>query len=356
MSTTLVISDCAAGAAEWDCFAQRCGASFRCAHKALALWQLDHHLPYRLRLLEIHALRGGERRKVGQCAVGIGLRQRVFADSLQLLPEERGLWPQAMQAVLGRLGPGEYRYGSQWSLEAPREAELADIPGISVTAVEPITVHAVPFREWGSWEDYLRGLSNNARRNARRAQEQFADLSVETRRGWETLRRWGALQGLKSMLAERKQLDFRLPRQFLRFAMRLVAMRENNFIAVARGGGQDMAAFAGIDFGPNTYFLDSGARDTRNGTAWHLMLAMLRRAYGRAPEGHFVMGAQYARDPVDEGLHFSRRQCRAAFLPTSEVSFRYDGTPPGRVVPLQPQRAAPALPVAAEELVAARAG
>ncbi|WP_146201804.1 GNAT family N-acetyltransferase [Teichococcus aestuarii] len=356
MSTNLVISDCAAGVAEWDRFAQRCGASFRCAHGALALWQLDHHLPYRLRLLEIHAVRGGERRKIGQCAVGISLRRRVFADSLQLLPEEQQLWPEAMQAVLGRLGAGEYHYGSQWSLEAPREADLAAIPGVTVTAVEPITVHAVSFREWGSWEAYLRGLSSNARRNAKRAQEQFADLAVEIRQGRETLRRWPALQALKSMLAERKQLDFRLARHFLRFAMRLMALRQNNFLAVARGGGEDMAAFAGIDFGPNTYFLESGARDTRNGTGWHLMLTMLQRAYGRAPGGYFVMGAQYARDPADEGLHFSRRQCRAAFLPTSEVSFRYVAVMPSNVVPLQPLRADPVLPVEAEALIAARTG
>ncbi|MFC7609926.1 GNAT family N-acetyltransferase [Teichococcus aestuarii] len=228
-------------------------------------------------------MRGGERRKIGQCAVGISLRRRVFADSLQLLPEEQQLWSEAMQAVLGRLGAGEYHYGSQWSLEAPREADLAAIPGVTVTAVEPITVHAVSFREWSSWEAYLRGLSSNARRNAKRAQEQFADLAVEIRQGRETLRRWPALQALKSMLAERKQLDFRQARHFLRFAMRLMALRQNNFLAVARGGGEDMAAFAGIDFGPNTYFLESGARDTRNGTGWHLMLTMLQRAYGRAP-------------------------------------------------------------------------
>lgn len=355
MSTNLIISNYAGGVAEWDCFAQRCGASFRCAHRALGLWQLDHHLPHRLRLLEILAVSNGERRKIGQCAVGISLRRRVFADSLQLLPQESGLWPEAMQAVLGLLGAGEYHYGSQWSLEAPREADLARLPGVSVTAAEAITVHAVSFREWGSWETYLRGLSNNARRNAKRAQEQFADLSVEIGQGRETLRRWPALQALKSMLAERKHLDVRLIRQFLRFAMRLVALRQNNFIAVARGGGQDMAAFAGIDFGPNTYFLESGARDTRNGTGWHLMLTMLQRAYSRAPEGYFVMGAQYARDPADEGLHFSRRQCRASFLPTSEVSFHYDGTPPNSMIPLQPQRAQPAPPMEAEELIAARA-
>lgn len=353
MSTYLSISERNVDVAEWDRFAARCGASFRCARRALALWQLDQHLPYRIRLFEIHDLRGGQRHKIGQCAVGIGLKQRIFADSLQLLPEERALWPQAMQAVLQALGPGLYRYGSQWSLEAPREADLASLPGIQVEAVEAITVHAVSFQDWASWEAYTRGLSNNARRNAKRGQEQFPDLTVEVRQGRETLRSWPALQALKAMLAERKSLDFRMPRHFLRFLMRLLALGKGNFTAVARGGGQDMAAFAGIDFGPNTYFLESGARDTRNGTGWHLMLTMLKRAYNRAPTGHFVMGAQFASQPCDEGLTFSRRQCRASFLPTSEVVFRYDPAAISNVVPwVAPQPAA--APAPADELLAAR--
>lgn len=339
---------------DWDRFAAACGASFRCARRALSLWQFDHHLLHRVKRLELFARVEGERRKIGQCALGLGRRRRVFADSLQLLPEHRGLWGEAMQAVLRHLGPGEYHYGSQWNLEAPREEALGLLPGVRVLKVEAITLDVVEFRQWPSWESYFRAISNNAKRNAKRAQEQFEQIELQTRSGAAALRSWRSFHALKSMLAQRKKLGLSSAKSLLRFAMRTAALGGGNFTALLRCEGQPAAGFAGIDFGDNTYFLEAGSRDSNNGAAWHLLLSMLARAYARQPRGCFVMGAQYARDARDEGLAFSRRQVRVTLMPTSEVTFLYQ---PARAEVLPLARIVTPLRQQAEELaVAAHAG
>ena len=70
---------------QWDEFAQECGSSFWSARRGHRMWQWKFHARYRTRLLDILLVtRGGERYKVGQCAVGIGRRFRVFSDGLQL--------------------------------------------------------------------------------------------------------------------------------------------------------------------------------------------------------------------------------------------------------------------------------
>jgi len=324
MPEPLCVTVCESPAAAWDAFAARCGASFRCARRALSLWQFDHHLFHRMRRLEIHVGRNGAMHKIGQCAVGIGRRRRVFADSLQLLPEYRHRWADAMRAVLQVLGPGEYHYGSQWNLEEPREEVLARLPGVSVTHVEALTIDVVDFSQWPSWDAYFRAVSSNAKRNAKRAQEQFPDMQVQVRSGMGALRSWLALHRLRSMLAERKHLRIGGLLGLARFAMRTAALGGENFTAILHCGGEPAAGFAGLDFGPNTYYLQAGSQAHNGGAAWHLMLTMLARAYKRRPQGRFVMGAQYASQPRDEGLAFSRRQVRVSLVPTSEIIFRYE--------------------------------
>lgn len=351
MSEPLYVTVCEIPAPAWDAFAARCGASFRCARRALSLWQFDHHLFHRLRRLEIHVGRDGAMRKIGQCAVGIGRRRRVFADSLQLLPEHQHRWPEAMRAVLQALGPGEYHYGSQWNLEEPREEVLARLPGVSVTHVEALTVDVVDFSQWPSWEAYFRAVSSNAKRNAKRAQEQFPEMEVQVRTGMGALRSWFALHRLRSILAERKHLRIGGLLALARSAMRTVALGGENFTAILRCGDEAAAGFAGIDFGANTYYLQAGSQTNNGGAAWHLMLSMLARAQKRRPQGRFVMGAQYASQPRDEGLAFSRRQVRVSLVPTSEVTFRYQ-TPHLTIVapsvaPAMPRERALPLPVAA---------
>ena len=93
--------------AQWDAFAQECGSSFWSARRGHRMWQWKFHARYRTRLLDILVTRGGERHKVGQCAVGIGRRFRVFSDGLQLRRGYETVWRAAMAGVLAELGPGD---------------------------------------------------------------------------------------------------------------------------------------------------------------------------------------------------------------------------------------------------------
>lgn len=355
MPLSLVITEGNIRDKDWDDFASRCGASFRCARRALAAWQFDHHIIHRIRLLQIHREEAGGSRKIAQCAVGIGRKRRVFADSLQILPEYKDLWPEVMRAVLAHLGPGTYHYGSQWNLEAPREEILARLPGVTVRHVEAITLDVVDFRQWPSWEAYFRQISNNAKRNARKARDNYADLSLVMSSGLRSFREWRSLYELKTMLAHRKSISLSKAKSALRFFMRLYALGTRNFTALVQAGGENMAAFSGIDFGANTYFLEAGSRDANNGTSWHLLLGMMARAFERSPTGCFVMGAQYESEPRDEGLAFSRRQVRVQRLPTSEVIFSYVAVRQLTLVPPAP-RPAPALEPLEELVAAARVG
>ncbi|MFC3125729.1 hypothetical protein ACFOD4_11690 [Pseudoroseomonas globiformis] len=323
MSQRLEVRPFTGSPTQWNTFAKQCGASFRCAWRALALWQLDHHLLHRMRRLDIGQSVGGEWVKVGQCAVGIGRKHRVFADSLQLLPEHGHCWTIAMEAVLLHLGPGDYHYGSQWNMEVPRQDALRDIAGLKVSGVEAITLDVVDFRQWPDWPAYLRNVSNNAKRNARRATDSFPGMGMELRQGLSALRSGRALWSLRARMARRKKIDLSGARTLLRYALRMLALDREAFTAILSVAGQPMAGFSGIDFGGRTYFLEGGSSDTNNGTNWHLLLAMLQRAFDRHPQGCLIMGAQYASQPRDEGLAFSRRQIRVIAVETSEVRFSF---------------------------------
>jgi hypothetical protein len=67
-------------------------------------------------------------------------------------------------------------------------------------------------------------------------------------------------------------------------------MRGDAFTAVARAGDSAIAAFAGILFGPNVYYIESASLENNNGVSWFLLLGMLSDAYQRAPRGLFLWG------------------------------------------------------------------
>lgn len=309
----------------WDAFAQACGASFRCGYRASSGWQLDHHPFFRMRRYALWLQAPERREQIGQVALGIGPRARVFADGLQLRPQYAHRWREAMCAVLSAAGPGTYCYGSRWNLEPRRESECASIPGVRVERIQPITMYAVDFSRWSAWEHYARALSENARRNIKKAEKLCDALTIDIRRGSEMLQAARHLLQLRRDLYARKHIPFSMRKSALRLLLRAWALRDQAFIAVSRLDGAPVCAFGGIVFGDNTFFVDSGSIQEDRGTYWHLMSRMLRDAYERAPHGRFVTGAHYEGSPVSPGLEFFRHQCRAEGSPTSEFEFRYEG-------------------------------
>jgi len=312
---------------QWDAFAQISGASYLSAHRQLRAWAIKHWRDYDLNLFEIYVDEGGARRKIGQCAVAVGLHKRLFLDRLQLLKDDPILWRQAMSALLQELGPGHYEYGWRWSLEPPREQDFARIKGVVVERIQPLFVHAVDFGQWPTWESYLKSVSLNCRRNARRAAADLPDLSLEVRQGRRGLLPCLALLRLRSAMCRRKFLPFNGWRSAISYLGMVIRCPESTITAVVSAGGRSLAALIEVEFGSNTYFLDGASRQENSGAAWYLQLAMLRRAYERDPaSGKFVMGyVDYATHTEERGggLLRSRRALRVTEYPTSLISLTY---------------------------------
>jgi hypothetical protein len=310
----------------WDEFAERCGVSFRCAYNALAAWQFaasrsNHYMLLRLRRFEIFSDDHGG--KIGQCAIAIGRKQAVFIDRLQLLPACEAFWRPAMAGLLAAVGPGRYHYGSRWNIEPSRALDLQNLSGVTVEVIEDLVVQGIDFTYWESWDDYFRQISNNARRNAKRASMRYPTPSVRVRCGFLTLLDMLAIICLNRRTVLRKKLSpFQL--SFFRFIFRIVTRHKYSVTAVASVGGRALAAFFGIEFGQNTYYETGGSRADNGGVAWHLMLAMIRRAYDRTyGSGKFIMGIKLKSGPGWDNLAWSREQCRVADFPTSIVTFVY---------------------------------
>jgi hypothetical protein len=310
---------------EWDEFAARCGASFRGSYRASRAWQLDHHLRCRVHYLSLHIELEGRPLKIAQAAVGVGGRRRVFAEGLQILPEYRCLWHDAMVALLSHLGDGEYHYGGRWNLEPSRADELASIAGVTPISTERATIHFIDFSQWKSWESYLASVSTNAKRNAKRAEKEAGQLVVSQHRGRSTMADLYQLVRLRKKMHDRKQLNGQSLNFLFRFLLRTAALGDEVYTAVLQADGKAVAAYGGVTFGPFTYYMESGSLDGNMGMSWFLMLRMIREAYERAPKGRFFLGSYYDNSGIteDPGLRFFRDQCRSVSHSTSEVVFRY---------------------------------
>ena len=185
---------------DWDDFAARCGASPYCARNYLRIYGLL----YGLHLFEFVQHQDGVQTKIGQCAVVGGRRARRFCDGVQLLPGFDHYWNNAVAAVLQMVGPGRYHYGSGWRLETPREKELDGLTGVSIDHIQRVVVEAVDFSRWASWEEYSRSISNNARRNAKRAINMHSDVTLVFRRGLWTMVSVPCLTWLRRLMLRRK--------------------------------------------------------------------------------------------------------------------------------------------------------
>jgi hypothetical protein len=315
----------------WDEFAQQCGGSFRSAQAHMAAWQLKKLGRYRLRFFELQGADGSGRAKIGQCAVAIDRRgeESLFIDRLQLLSPEGdvAIWVAAMRAILAKVGPGNYQYGWAQNLEPPREDVLSELPGVKISEVSPIVVQAVDFGKWASWDEYYRGIGENNRRNAKSAQKKFEDIQVETKMGLGALSMVPALMRLRVSMGERKGLNLRVPASVLGYLANIVGFPRYVMTSIVTGGGRVLFSFYGVEFGQFTYYLEGASAPNNGGGAWYLLIAMLKRAYDRAPHGKFIMGyVDYAvhREEVGGGLLRSRRSCRVTDYPTSVIRFHVD--------------------------------
>jgi hypothetical protein len=309
---------------DWDSFAMACEASYRGLHAWIKFRQLRSHIFFRDIRYGIFLLgEGGAQTKIGQFAIGIGPRNRIFADGLQLLPEYTGLWVPCMQAVLNKLGPGQYLYGSDWSLEPPRENQLAALQGVTVTHVDRHMVEAVDLARWGSWSEYERSISTNVRRNIKKAREKYENTYLEIRRGIDALVYTAQIVYSRSKMLSRKMLSLDLAGIVKNHLMRSTCLPDYTYTAILRANGKILATLGGAEVGRHAYYFDGGTNQT-DGSGWLLMMSLIEDFYKRHPNGRFVMGSSYRDDDQIDGWNSSaryRRDARVSGFPTSVVTF-----------------------------------
>lgn len=312
----------------WDAFARRCAAGLRSSSSRLQSIRLKAPLGHSLQLWEVYVPRADGPRKIAQCAVAHHRGRTIFYDGLQVLPEALHLWPALMKELLAALGPGEFEYGWEWSLEPPREDELSTMAGVRILSVRAVDVHGVDFSRWPDWESYLRQVRKSVRYEAKIAEAKHPGLHLVHRRGWRALPSLATLNAARRGTLRRKGIP---PKGFSTFAAHLVDTlmgRDLVLVATMRQGRRSLAWFFGHRFGALTYYW-SGAQSPRAfGASWRLLLEMLKQAYDRDPGGKFLMGFVDRPDPNAhraEGLLNSREALRVSCWPTSRVRFAWSG-------------------------------
>jgi len=312
-------------AKEWDAEAIRRGASMRSAFAHLKRVGLKHLWIGRPRIYEIRLGKDDRQVRIGHYTLVRRGKVAAFYDGLNLFSEHRNLWPQAMRAALTEAGPGDFEYGWQWSLEPPRDMELKAIAGVTVTSSRQILVQGVDFANWEDWDAYHRDISENIRRNAKKAERLHPDLAIVVIKGFAAVAHLPTLVAMRDALYRRKGLPFSPLRVLASHALSYVACPTQAMIALAIGSGRVLAIQNMIEFGDAHYNLDGAAANGPRGGAWHLQIAMLKRAYDRSPKGKYLLG--YTDVPVvnqsAQGLLRSRRSLRATDWPTSLIQFRW---------------------------------
>lgn len=327
---TIHVGNSASDADIWDSFAQRCGASFRCAYYASWMWQLEYHPLMSLVRLDLFLPVKDQKIKIGQCAIGVGAGRHVFCDAIQLLPQYRHLWSHAMQALLDHLGPGDYRYGSDWCLDECRSVEINGLAGTSIVETNPIDLLTIDFSRWKSFDAFYEGVSKNARRNVQKAEQSYPGLVIRRRRKWQVFRDLLPLELSRYRLFKRKHILTSRTSLIARSACRVIATYTHTFTARILSGETTLARFMGISFGPNNFFMEAAADDSSMGAASYLLKAMIETAYKRTNgAGKFVFGPDdhsNDHDPVWQGLTRSRLQWQAEAYSTSIVHFSSSAT------------------------------
>lgn len=322
----LVGRPCDVGRAEWDAFAQRSGASFRGAYRAAAGWRYDHHTWSSIRRGEVLELQPSGPVRVAQFALSMRRGEGAFLDTLQVAPEHQHRWPAILGAALKSLGPGLYHYGSDWDPGPARDAVVATLRNVELREVSPTSLDLIEFERWASWADYLASVSTNVIRNERKASRIHGDLEIELRTGPFALLNSPALSTMRIRMYRDKDVPKSPVGMALRSIARTWCMRDHAAAATISAGSTTLSAYAGIDFGEATYYLEGASARDNGGAGWRLLLAMIRRAYERTGgRGVFVMGPTVAAEGVSAGLARSRAQVRATPRPGARFTFAYRG-------------------------------
>jgi hypothetical protein len=298
---------------QWDRFVVASGGSF------LGAWNVirAERLLSAVRVFELLTT-GPAPVKIGQCAVAIDHDRVRFLDRLHVLPSHAEVWPQALRRILERCGGAFCTYGSPWNAERRCLAGLrAALPGARL--VDAATgIDAIDFGRWSDFAAYRRGISENIRRDYKKAVA--AAPTLVTRRGVAAYREIAGLVGLRRQVMRRNQESFSTVIDAPLHALKLLCMGDSAFIATVRAAGRPEAAFFGVEFGDRICYVSGGTRDRSEGFGSYLFLTLIEQWFAAHPRGALHLGVTepgLEPETYTRGNLLYRRKLRAVSVPST---------------------------------------
>lgn len=252
-------------------------------------------------------------RKVGQCALAIGRGRVKFLDRLLLLPDADHLWERGIHLITERCGRAVYEYGSLWNQE---ERRLDAIPASATLEDDVFQVDRVDFANWPDFAAYRRAISENIRRDYKKAAAASAEVVV--RSGTAALGELRSFVRLRGEVMRRQKEPYSAAADYARHTLKLACLGSNAFVATARTQGRCHAAFFGARFGDSFFYLGGGTEDRCQGFGSFLFLTLLEQWFAERPEGALYLGAHIGEPrswTYTGGNLLYRRKLRAVSLP-----------------------------------------
>lgn len=288
---------------EWDDFAHACGGSF------LGSWRViqTRRLTGRVKLFDF-MLEDGDRpaQKVGQCAVLAGKGKVRFLDKIQILAGQQHLSRACLDSVVRHFGEVSYEYGSHWN-----EEDRFDFAGFLQFEVNNKTFHldVIDFADWADFGAYRRGVSENIRRDYRKAKD--AAVVVRTRCGLAALRDLFGLVAMRAHMMRRNKQRFSRVFDFFLHAAKLVVLGQEGFITTGKIRRKCYAAFFGAAVGNRLYYISGGTRSNHLGVGSYLFLTLIESWFAKHPAGKVLIGDCRRSSPIhDSGNLLYRRKLR----------------------------------------------
>ena len=310
----LVLRELGLGAidpADWDRFVIASGGSFLGSFKVIRAERLLR----RVRVFELQVASPTGAQTIGRCAVAVSGGRVRFLDRLHLLPAHEDRWAEALGQVLAWCGAESCVYGSAWNHERRCPAAAHILPE-SRLVDRPLRVDTVAFGEWRDFEAYRRGVSENIRRDYKKAAAERP--VVVMRQGLAACRDVARLVRLRGQVLRRNGERFSGALDGPRHLLKLLCMGDDAFIATVEALGHRQAAFFGVRFGEGIYYLGGGTEDRSHGFGSYLFLTLIERWFAEHPLGRLYLGSE----PFDidagsytQGNLLYRRKLRAGWVP-----------------------------------------
>jgi hypothetical protein len=297
---------------EWDRVAVASGGSFLGSWRVIRAERLRHTV----RVFEFFAAAATPPAKVGQCAVAIAGRAVRFLDRIHLLPAYASAWARCLGEVMASCGATSCTYGSAWNHEARCVAAAASALPRSRVTDDGLRLDCIDFAAWHDFAAYRRAVSENVRRDYRKAAAAVPILT--TRHGVDAWRDVPALVGLRRQVMRRNSVPFSSVVDAPMHALKLMCLGDDAFVSLVEANGRAQAAFFGVRFGSAFYYVSGGTADRCEGFGSYLFLTLIEQWFAEQPRGRLYLGVTepgYVPETYTRGNLLYRRKLRAVSVP-----------------------------------------